>query len=358
MSHMDPHTVDYPLESQTSPPDSKFAVCDEVDVPTLQSPSSFHQAGLLDKKAQKQQRQQQHHPTNKNNNKKPSHRRSKKVAAVMSSGGDSNSLTKELSRGTPTDGSVTASLKKSPSQQEMAKKRSQYFDEVFASREPYNTPRHRVNQDSIVVVEIKTNIPIKDDFQVVSDIAFHLAQIFQRPENSILLHVVHNACLMLGLSYEPAYLATVSALPYLIAPVTNLRNTVLIQAAINDTLGIPSNRGVVKFEAMPEENFATNGATIKDEIEQLERSSNDEHSSVIKSLSRSMSRKIKSNSSHTASVTTNQTHTSPLSPIQASPSREGSPAMTSKTDSPRKLGSTGRGSVVRKCKSIKQLFFR
>ncbi|KAK2813826.1 hypothetical protein FQN50_000227 [Emmonsiellopsis sp. PD_5] len=274
-----------------------------------------------------------------------------------------DSLTKELTRGTPTDG---CPLSKSSSQQDVAQKRSQYFNEVFTSREPFHTPRHRVNQDSIVVVELKTNVLVQNDFDLLTDLSFNLAQIFQRPETSILLYVEHNSCLMFGTSYSPAYLATISALPCSVAPITNLRHTVLIQAAIHDILGIPGNRGVLKFESMAEENFATNGATIKDEIEQLEqRSSNDEHTgSVFKSISRSMSRKIKSNTSQSHGNSAMQPRP-PSVPAQAMvmagrevPRSESPVPAAPSSSSPGKQGVKGKDRVIKKCQSIRQMFFR
>ncbi|OAX77050.1 hypothetical protein ACJ72_08655 [Emergomyces africanus] len=285
------------------------------------------------------------------------------AAAGTAKGFDrSDSITKELTRGTPTDGYPNRPLSKSSSQLDIARKRSQYFNEVFTSREPYHTPRHRVNQDSVVVVEIKTNVLLENDFQNLSELSFNLALIFQRPETSILLYVEHNCCLMLASSYEPAYLATVSALPCSIAPITNLRHTVLIQAAIFDIFDIPGNRGVIKFESMAEENFATNGSTIKDEIDQLERTSNDEHSSIFKSLSHTVSRKIKSNTSNG-----NNSIVGPGACVHGlqflASNGEGNETGLALTDeenqpvSSPKQGMRGRDRVIKKCQSIRQLLF-
>ena len=155
---------------------------------------------------------------------------------------------------------------------------------------------------------------------------------------------------MFGISNDPAYLATVSALPCLIAPVTNLRNTILIQAAIKDTL---------KFESMAEENFATNGTTIRDEIEQLERTSNGEYG-VIKSISRTMSRKIKSNSSRANTHSTTYTPSAPFSTIHTGTSAGTSPTTPADETSPKVMisGRNGRNRILKKCKSISQLFWR
>lgn len=161
---------------------------------------------------------------------------------------------------------------------------------------------------------------------------------------------------MFGISYDPAYLVTVSALPCLIAPVTNLRNTVLIQAAIKDTLGIPGNRGVIKFESVAEENFATNGTTIKDEIEQLERTSNEEYG-VIKNISRSMSRKIKSNSSRANTRSTMYTQSVPLSTIQTASWPE-TPPTTPVDGTSQKVRIKGKYRILQTCKNISQRFWR
>lgn len=112
----------------------------------------------------------------------------------------------------------------------------------------------------------------------------------------------------------PAYLLTIYALPSLIAPVTNLRNTSLIQNALQDLLGIPPNLGVVIYIPVPEDNFATNGMTVRNEISRLER--NDEDSpNLFKTISRTMSRRLKSNSGQSAplSVPSTAGATSPTS---------------------------------------------
>lgn len=97
----------------------------------------------------------------------------------------------------------------------------------------------------------------------------------------------------------PVYLLKIYALPSFIAPVTNLRNACLIQNALFDLLGIPPNLGVVIFLPIVEDNFATNGSTIRDEISRLERN-DDVSPSFFKSISRTTSRRLKSNSGQSA----------------------------------------------------------
>ena len=103
----------------------------------------------------------------------------------------------------------------------------------------------------------------------------------------------HGIRLIFGGTYEPAYHLTVTALPHLIGPVSNLRNTILIQRTMQDILDIPASRGVVKFEPTTDENLGTNGTTIRDEIVQLEKKSSARGDGVMKNISRTMSRRIK-----------------------------------------------------------------
>lgn len=77
--------------------------------------------------------------------------------------------------------------------------------------------------------------------------------------------------MLLGGNAEPSYHLMITALPSEIAATKNKRCTHLLQDFILDTLQISPNRGVLQFQAVTEENLATNGMTALQEIEQLER---------------------------------------------------------------------------------------
>lgn len=109
--------------------------------------------------------------------------------------------------------------------------------------------------------------------------------------------VQQETCVLFGSNNTlPSYLLTVYALPSLIAPVTNLRNTTLIQKALEELLCIPPSLGVILFIPIPEANLATNGMTARSEITQLERSDQGDSPNLFKSISRSMSRRLKTSS--------------------------------------------------------------
>ncbi|KAL1953133.1 hypothetical protein VTO42DRAFT_3568 [Malbranchea cinnamomea] len=202
-------------------------------------------------------------------------------------------ITNDLPRGAPTDGDPEAHLERTPSQMERARRRSQYYDDAFALRSSNNNPRNRVNQDAVVLVRIKTNVTVSDHFPVVGDLSSQLAFIFQRPESSMMVILEPSVPIMYGGSYEPAYFLSVIALPALIAPVTNLRNTMRMQTVMLDTLGIPENRGVVTFEPIPEYNLGTNSITFKEEIERLVKKGSGGGDGIIRTLGRTLSRKVR-----------------------------------------------------------------
>ncbi|OJJ34794.1 hypothetical protein ASPWEDRAFT_477100 [Aspergillus wentii DTO 134E9] len=258
-----------------------------------------------------------------------------------------------LTHGVSNDARTVYVAHKSVEEEAATKTKSQYYEEAFNTRGPYNSPTTRVTQDSIIVVEIKMSSNVKDDeSKLVADISFRLAQIYQRPESSMMVTLQQDACLNLGTSPLPAYLMKVFALPCLIAPVTNLRNTILIQTALQEHIHIAPNRGVVLYIPVPEENFATNGVTLMGEIARLERRSQNEEPGILKTISRSMSRRLKSSSDNSApmSVATSSSY------VQGT----GTPGSESKKD-PRSGGTSldeGEPRSVRKSRSLRHFVSR
>jgi Macrophage migration inhibitory factor (MIF) len=79
---------------------------------------------------------------------------------------------------------------------------------------------------------------------------------------------------------------TITALPSQVQPVTNKRNTMLLQKQLEESLGVSPSRGIIKFVGIAEENFAFNGKTFAGEIEELEREQADNNTNLARSLSR------------------------------------------------------------------------
>ncbi len=98
--------------------------------------------------------------------------------------------------------------------------------------------------------------------------------------------------MLFGGSSEPAYYLTITALASEIAPTKNKRSTALVQGFMHESLDIAPRRGIIRFEAVPEENLATNGMTALQEIEEMARNPSEDNR-ALRTISRDRSRKSK-----------------------------------------------------------------
>ncbi|OQE14636.1 hypothetical protein PENFLA_c036G10320 [Penicillium flavigenum] len=198
----------------------------------------------------------------------------------------------------------------------LTKVKKLYYEDAFTTRGSHNSPKDRVTHESVVVVELKTNTKAKDDTpKLLSNFAHFLAQVYQRPETSMLVTIDQNADLLFGNTSGSAYLLRITALSTLIGPLTNLRNTSLIQSTIQEMFGIAPEKGVVIYNPASEDNLATNGTTARGEIDRLEQTDSSNSPSIFKSISRSMSRRMKSSSGNSAPISL----TSVMSPDVVTP---------------------------------------
>ncbi|KAL6706052.1 hypothetical protein ACN47E_006154 [Coniothyrium glycines] len=153
-----------------------------------------------------------------------------------------------------------------------SRSRQQFYEDSFSYKDGLaSSARERVTKDAPIVAEVRTNVIIKDEYTLVTDLSHHLSTRYQRPESSIMITVNHSACLLLGGSFEPTYVLTINALPIQLQPTTNKRNAALIQTFMAESIGVSPDRGIIKFIPIPEESLAMNGMTILGEIERVER---------------------------------------------------------------------------------------
>lgn len=94
----------------------------------------------------------------------------------------------------------------------------------------------------------------------------HLTHRYSRPLTSIAVTLQHGTCLFLGGTFDPAYIITIHAIPGLVQTATNKRNAALLQKHLEMTLGVRSDRGVVRFVAIAEECLARGGRTVAADI--------------------------------------------------------------------------------------------
>lgn len=97
---------------------------------------------------------------------------------------------------------------------------------------------------------------------------------------------------------------------------------------LEESLGVRSERGLVRFIPVPEDNLATNGRTVTGAIEDLEREN--DPSTVRRSLSRGTAGGTKPKKRHSTRSMRNvkigsplPTHTEQVTPPRLTPSRSG-----------------------------------
>ncbi|KAF2194523.1 Tautomerase/MIF [Zopfia rhizophila CBS 207.26] len=164
-----------------------------------------------------------------------------------------------------------------------SRRRQQYYEEQFAYKDDStSSARERVTKDAPIIAELRTNVIVKDEYTLVTDLSHQLSMRYQRPESSIMITVNHSACILLGGSFDPTYVLTITALPVQVQPTTNKRNAAMLQSFLSETIGVTSDRGIVKFMAIQEDSLAINGNTLLSEIERLERHQAEENGGGLK----------------------------------------------------------------------------
>lgn len=74
---------------------------------------------------------------------------------------DEKAIARGRDRGAPGDGPIMSATNGTPQQQDLRRKKSQFYTEVFSYREPNLSPKERIYKDSIVTAEVKTNVIVR-----------------------------------------------------------------------------------------------------------------------------------------------------------------------------------------------------
>lgn len=75
---------------------------------------------------------------------------------------DERQISGPLGRGSPGDAALMAMVNRDRASTEVSRRKSQYYSEVFAYREPNQTARERVNRYSVITAEVKTNVIVRN----------------------------------------------------------------------------------------------------------------------------------------------------------------------------------------------------
>lgn len=178
---------------------------------------------------------------------------------------------------------------------ELSRRKNHHYEEALSGRCIMETLRERIQSDSIVAAELKTNVivsppslrdlmfgtveatnwnitnspaKIEDEFIFITELSAKIAERYQKPLSSIAVQVQHSACVFFAGTFEPAYILTLSAqVPY-IQTSANQRNAYLLSMHLEEALGVPPTRGLIRFVAMLDENVALNGKTLVHALEE------------------------------------------------------------------------------------------
>ncbi|POS76494.1 MIF domain-containing protein [Diaporthe helianthi] len=151
---------------------------------------------------------------------------------------------------------------------DLSRRKTHYYDEAFSGRCVADTLRERIQSDSVVLAELKTNVIVSDEFIFITELSTKIAERYHRPLSSIAVRVQHSACIFFAGTFEPAYTLTLSALAPYIQPSTNQRNAYLLSEHLEEALGVPQPRGLIRFVAMQDENVALNGKTLAQSLDE------------------------------------------------------------------------------------------
>jgi len=66
-------------------------------------------------------------------------------------------ITRNIDRGTPGDQAIFSDAK-TPEQKQLAKRKSQYYGDVFAARESNSSARERILKESPILADVRTNV--------------------------------------------------------------------------------------------------------------------------------------------------------------------------------------------------------
>ncbi|KAJ2986301.1 hypothetical protein NUW58_g5094 [Xylaria curta] len=149
---------------------------------------------------------------------------------------EGNDVMRSIDRPLPGD---AFGRRKSQLHPDVSRRKSAYFESEFAGPNRADDPAQtRLLSEAMVTAELKTNVIISDEISIITDLAYHLSNRYQRPLSSIIITLHHGVCMLFGSSLDPAYTLTIHALPCLLQPATNKRNAILTQQHLHEALGV------------------------------------------------------------------------------------------------------------------------
>ncbi|KIL84758.1 hypothetical protein FAVG1_11986 [Fusarium avenaceum] len=147
----------------------------------------------------------------------------------------------------------------------LSRRRDNFFEEDHVSRQT-DEPGDRARNDSVILVEIKTNVIIDDEFTFITELSEYVSLRYNRPASCVVTTLQHGVCMQFGASSEPSYTMKIEALARDVQSAMNKRNIALLQTHMKQALDIPSSRGYVRFVPVTEECTGRKGNTVAGEV--------------------------------------------------------------------------------------------
>ena len=74
---------------------------------------------------------------------------------------DEKQIARHISRGAPGDAALMSMVQRNQEGTDLARRKSQFYTEVFAYREPNLSPREKIYRNSVITAEVKTNVIVR-----------------------------------------------------------------------------------------------------------------------------------------------------------------------------------------------------
>ena len=81
---------------------------------------------------------------------------------------DEKAISRSVTRGAPGDAALMSMVNKNRESTDLSRRKSQFYSEVFAYREPNLTARDRVHKYSVITAEVKTNVIVSSSKSPIS----------------------------------------------------------------------------------------------------------------------------------------------------------------------------------------------
>ena len=106
---------------------------------------------------------------------------------------------------------------------------------------------------------------------MTSTLSKELSECYHRPESSILVYVIHSACLLIDGRARPAYLLTISALESQLSPAMNQWRIDCLTPLLRGFLGAEPAHSVIRFLSLNDADLAQGDITMRACIDDMEK---------------------------------------------------------------------------------------